>query len=202
MNEYKVQPLDLMQYINTKYHEPFIHELIEYESKLDVIKLANAIDNPINVFPILKCRYDSASNKFIENKIAGKGLLIIDDNADRETLLTQSLDMGEKLIQFTVSKNLLVITVSHLVCDGVGFKNLIYLFCGFYNGKDGGDYTYLMNREFSQVTQELKKTSGMTLKMLMNMLGGYKNKQVYEKTENEKNLRFLIFLIFLYLLVI
>lgn len=185
MNEYKVQPLDLMQYINTKYHEPFIHELIEFESKPDVVKLAGAIDKLINIFPILKCRYDAATNSFIENEIAGKGILKIADNADRETLLTQSLDMGEKLIQFTISRSFLVVTVSHLVCDGVGFKNLIYLLCGLYNGKDGDDYTYLMNREFSQVTHELKKSSGMTLKMLMNMLGGYKNKQVYEKVENE-----------------
>lgn len=42
-----------------------------------------------------------------------------------------------------------------------------------------------MNREFSQVTKELTHTSGMTVKMLFSMLGGYKNKQVINKTVGE-----------------
>lgn len=39
MKKYNAQPLDLMQFINTKYHDPFIHELIEFEGRLDVEKL-------------------------------------------------------------------------------------------------------------------------------------------------------------------
>ena len=34
MKTYPVQPLDLMQWINTKYHDPFIHALLEFEGGL------------------------------------------------------------------------------------------------------------------------------------------------------------------------
>ncbi len=187
MKEYKVQPLDLMQYINTKYHEPFIHELIEFESALDVKRLSAALDRVIEVFPLLKCRYDEKNNKFVENvALTGKDLIVIDESADKEMFLTETLDTREWLIKFTLSKNFLIITVSHLVCDGIGFKQLIYLLCDFYNGKAGGDYSALMNREFSQLTGNLKVTAGDTMKMLFSMIGGYKNTQIYDKGENEQ----------------
>ena len=38
MKKYNVQPLDLMQFINTKYHEPFIHELLEFEGS-DIVNI-------------------------------------------------------------------------------------------------------------------------------------------------------------------
>ncbi len=187
MKEYKVQPLDLMQYINTKYHEPFIHELIELESALDTAKLTAALDNLIKVFPLLKCRYDSERNIFVENDaLTGKDLLVIDNTANRTSLLTESLNSNEQLIKFTLSNNLLVITVSHLICDGIGFKKLIYLLCDFYNGTAGGDYSALMNREFSQLTGNLKVSAGDTMKMLFSMIGGYKNTRVYDKGNNEQ----------------
>ena len=187
MKEYKVQPLDLMQYINTKYHEPFIHELIEFDRALDIAKLTAALDNLIKVFPLLKCRYDSKRNLFVENDaLTVKDLLVTDDTANRNKLLTESLNSNERLIKFTLSKNFLIITVSHLICDGIGFKQLIYLLCDFYNGNVGGDYSALMNREFSQLTGNLKVSAGDTLKMLFSMIGGYKNTRVYDKRGNEQ----------------
>ncbi|MDE6442528.1 MAG: hypothetical protein K2L12_07260 [Clostridia bacterium] len=187
MKEYEVQPLDLMQYINTKYHEPFIHEFIEFENALDVKRLAAALDRLLEVFPLLKCRYDSKRNVFVENNsFTEKDLLVIDDTANRTSLLTESLNSAERLIKFTLSKNFLIITVSHLICDGSGFKKLIYLLCDFYNANVDSDYSALMNREFSNLTKNLKLKSGDTVKMLFSMLGGYKNTQVYEKSVNEQ----------------
>ncbi|MDE6656777.1 MAG: hypothetical protein K2J85_07285, partial [Anaeroplasmataceae bacterium] len=187
MKTYKIQPLDLMQYINTKYHEPFIHELIELENVLDMKKLIVALDSLIEVFPLLKCYYDSEKNIFVENDaLTGKDLLVIDNTANKQNLLTESLNSNERLIKLTISNNLLVITVSHLLCDGSGFKNLIYLLCNFYNGNITSDYSALMNREFSQLTKNIKVSAGAMLKMICSMIGGYKNTQVYDKGENEQ----------------
>lgn len=186
MKEYKIQPLDLMQRINAGYHEPFIHELIEFENRLDLIRLASALEKLANAFPLLKCRYDCARNSFVENKaFTAAEILKTNDLADSTTLLTESLDASEKLVQFTLSNNLLVITVSHLICDGSGFKNLIYLLCDFYNGKESGDLSYLMKRDFSQITENLN-SAGITAKMLFSMLGNYKNAKIYDKTDEER----------------
>ncbi|MGN0386806.1 MAG: hypothetical protein ACI4EX_13110 [Lachnospiraceae bacterium] len=65
MEKYNVQPLDLMQFINAKYHDPFIHELFEFEGKIDTEKLALAVDKVADVFPLLKCCYDKKTNTFI-----------------------------------------------------------------------------------------------------------------------------------------
>ncbi|MDE5856603.1 MAG: hypothetical protein K2H06_06110 [Anaeroplasmataceae bacterium] len=185
MKTYKIQPLDLMQYINTKYHEPFIHELIEFEGSLDCEKLILSINQLIEIFPLLKCSYDSKSNSYIENdNIMGKDLLVIDNQADKTKLLLESLDLEKRLIKFTLSKNFLVITISHLICDGNGFKNLIYILCDYYNGKEV-KYANLMNREFSQLTKNVKVTTSTTLKMIFSMIGGYKNTKLYEHTEDE-----------------
>lgn len=183
MEKYSVQPLDLMQFINTKYHVPFIHERIELEGALDTGRLVEALDTLIHVFPLLKCRYDDKENAFIETEaLTGRNLLRTADAADRDALLTESLDMREKLIQFTVSGNTLYITVSHLICDGAGFKQLVYLLCDIYNGTCVEDCGYLMNRDFSQLTKNLSGGTG-TLSMLLSMMNNYKNRPVYAKGE-------------------
>lgn len=54
MKYYPTQPLDLMQFINTKYHEPFIQELLEFDGDLDTEKFTQSIDRLAKVFPLLK----------------------------------------------------------------------------------------------------------------------------------------------------
>ncbi len=184
--KYNAQPLDLMQFINTKYHDPFIHELIEFEDGLDTERLLGAIEQLANAFPLLKCRYDSKNNTYVENDgFTARDLLRVDDNADRTALLTEALDMNKKLIQFTLSNNDLVITISHLIADGNGFKQLIFLLCDLYKGKADEKLDYLMQREFSQLTKELTGTGAITFKMLLSMIGNYKSKAIYEKADDE-----------------
>lgn len=69
MKEHKIEPLDLMQFINTKYHEPFIHEVIELEEEIDINRLKDSVDKLVEVFPLLNCYYDKNSNKYIEQDI-------------------------------------------------------------------------------------------------------------------------------------
>lgn len=186
MKKYDTQPFDLLQYIYSKYHDPFIHELLEFEDRLDTEKLIKALDKLVYVFPLLKCCYDNTSNTFIENEnYSGRDLLRIDDAADRNMLLTEALDTDKKLIQFTISKNILVITISHLICDGSSFKQLIYLLCDIYNGNSEENFDYLMHREFSMITKELTGKGAIVFKMLFSMIGNYKNSQVYNKSDNE-----------------
>lgn len=188
MKKYNAQPLDLMQFINTKYHDPFIHELIEFEGRLDTKKLIQAVDKLADAFPLLKCTYDQKRNTFIENEhCTARDLLRIDNAANRNVLLTEALDTDKKLVQLTLSKNTLVITISHMICDGNGFKQMIYLLCDIYNGNNDKNLDYLMTREFSQLTKELTGTKAITLKMLISMMGNYKSIPVYAKADNEKN---------------
>lgn len=186
MKTYPVQPLDLMQFINTKYHDPFIHTLLEFEDRLDAEALVRAVDRLAAAFPLLKCRYDKESNTFVENEhCSGRDLLRIDDAADRAFLLTEALDTDKKLVQLTLSNNILVITISHMLCDGSGFKQLLYLLCSIYNGGGCEAPGYLMHRAFSQLTEGLTGTTAITLKMLISMAGNYKSKPVYAKADRE-----------------
>lgn len=68
MNKYNVQPLDLMQLINTKYHDPFIHELLEFESGLDTEKFVQAVDELVDVFPQLKLIFRKQKSNKEETK--------------------------------------------------------------------------------------------------------------------------------------
>lgn len=187
MESYNAQPLDLMQFINTKYHEPFIHEMIEFEDEIDKVKLENAIKKLADIFPLLKCRYDFKNNKFIENeKFSVYDIFKTDNAKDKNVILTESLDSSKNLILFTLSENTLFVTISHLVCDGSSFKELIYLLGEIYSDNtNNNDYEYLMKRDFTQVSKNIKLSKSDTFKMLASMLGGYKNRQIYQSLENE-----------------
>lgn len=187
MKTYPVEPLDLMQWINTKYHDPFIHALLEFEAPLDPERLIQAVDALADAFPLLKCSYDPGSNTFVEpDYFTGRSLLRVDGAAGRDTLLTEALDAGRRLLQLTLSNNRLVITVSHMLCDGSGFKQLLYLLCGLYNGTSGEALDGLMTRGLSQLTKDLTGTGAITLKMLLSMLGNYKSRPVYAKAGCEE----------------
>lgn len=187
MKSYPAQPLDLMQFINSKYHEPFIHEKIEFAEPLNAERLIAAIIKLADVFPILKCRYDFRKNEFIENEHFAAGSLFFADGDESalQNILTESLDTDKALIRFTLCGRYLVVTASHLACDGNGFKQLLYLFCDFYNGKDTGGYDALMDWNFSEIFADRGVKTSM-LKMLAAALGGYKNRKIYEKSESEK----------------
>lgn len=182
MNIYPAQPLDLMQYINARFHEPFIHEKIEYSTAPDINRLIAAAAKLSEVFPLIKCRYDSEDNTFVELENFSVGSLF--DRADKQSvdLLTRSLDTNEKLIEFTLCENVLYVTASHLICDGNGFKMLLYALCGYYSGRKI-DSANFMNRDFSLLFGGIKTS---VFKMLLSMLGGYKNQKIYEKTEGER----------------
>ncbi|MGN1450927.1 MAG: hypothetical protein ACI4XQ_02415, partial [Eubacteriales bacterium] len=122
----------------------------------------------------------------IENEcFSAYDLIRTDSGSGRDALLTEALDTDRKLVQFTLSKNALVITISHLLCDGSGFKQLIYLLCGLYNGTGKEMPDYLMIREFSQLTKNLTGKASVTAKMLLSMIGNYKSRPVYAKSDDE-----------------
>lgn len=186
MKKYDVQPLDLMQFINTKYHDPFIHELIEFEDGVDAERLLHAIERLAEAFPLLKCRYERADNTYVENEpFSARYLLRIDGGADRTALLTEALDMDKKFVQFTLAGHALVVTISHLIADGSGFKQLLYLLCELYNGKADEIPGHLMQRDFSQLTEGLTGTGALAFKMLLSMIGNYKSQPVYAREEEE-----------------
>lgn len=186
METFKVQPLDYMQYINTKYHEPFIHTLIEFEVPPASDRLRAAVAALADAFPLLKCRYDGAANVFAENgALTPDDLFLRDDGADIGGLLTERLALDRQLFKLTLCKDVLVATVCHMVCDGSGFKKLLYLLCRLYNGHEAGDCAALLNRQLAQLTGGMKHTGAATARMLFSMLGGYKNRSIYQKGGDE-----------------
>lgn len=71
MKIYDAQPLDLMQFINTKYHEPFIHAKMELAGKPDTASLTESVDTLIDAFPI-KSRRDHRGYGFGDMCFCGK----------------------------------------------------------------------------------------------------------------------------------
>lgn len=66
--EYKVEPLDLMQLINSKYHEPFIRELICLDQDISIKLLRDAVKQLSKAFPLLNCQYNAEKNVYVEKK--------------------------------------------------------------------------------------------------------------------------------------
>ncbi len=182
MKTYPAQPLDLMQYVNTKFHEPFIHEKIEYAAPPEPDRLIGAVGRLADAFPLIRCRYRESDNTFEEVENFRAAQLVVRMEQGGDALLMRSLDPAQKLIEFALCKNVLYVTASHLICDGNGFKTLLYALCGYYGGRevDGANF---MNRDFSALFGG-RKTS--MFRMLASMLGGYKNRQIYERAQDER----------------
>lgn len=186
MKIYRVQPLDFMQKINSKYHEPFIYAKIEFERALKKDRLLNAVSMLAEAFPLIKCRYVPEQNIYAENESFTPTDIFcaIDDEAGLPNLLTAQFDILNRLIEITLCGKFLVIAASHLLCDGSGLKTLLYILCSFYNNNPI-EYKSLAERDLFYVLKEADKKIS-TVRMLKDTVFSYKNLPVYEKAENEK----------------
>ena len=185
-NTFNAEPLDLMQYINRRFHEPVMHARIALDGRLDTDRLANAITKLKRVFPLIACTYDATSNQFVERE-GWQAADVMHTSQDGDRLLFRRMDSSRELISLTLCGDTFYVTISHLTCDGAGFRQLLYLLCDLYNGTMPD--VPPLHRDFDQLVAGLSKyeRAVMTARMLASMLGGYKNRPVIEASDKQSD---------------
>lgn len=94
--------------------------------------------------------------------------------------------LRDSLFKISVIDNtLLIITISHLITDGSGFKKILYLLASIYSDIDE-NADYLLNRDFSVLSNKIKSKRKATIKMLFSLIGNYKNPKLLDDDNDKK----------------
>ena len=143
----KGQPFDYMQYMYSFVQNPIIRGCMRFNGKVQDSKLRHAIEKLALTYPILLCKYK-----------VQKGTWVTDPHASCENLLTtisakndfSTLEIDSLLTSLKIGidlplkiywicgeeKDSLCIIASHLLCDGRGFEQLLYLLAELYSGTE------------------------------------------------------------------
>lgn len=183
--EYRVEPLDLMQHINTKYREPFIREVINLDRDINIGLLRDAVRQLAGAFPLLNCRYDEGKNIYVGDGLEDTDRLVEPAaREDYDSLLLESPQ--DAFFKVSVIDNrTLIVVVSHMITDGSGFKKLLYALAAAYSKCETDGIATVMNRDFGILSKAVPNKRKATMRMLFSMMGKYKNPFLLKGGEGE-----------------
>jgi NRPS condensation-like uncharacterized protein len=164
----KAQPFDIMQYFYSYVQPPLIRCCIRFTGKVKNERLLIALKSILAEYPILRCRYIAEKKEWIEASFCENDYLsIITPDIEQKKIETEKLmsslcigiDPPIRIFLICGEKNdTICIVVSHLVCDGKGFEQLIYSFSQYYSS-DNSAKTFDCcedigkRRDFYQITE-------------------------------------------------
>ena len=165
---YKVEAWDSLQHLFQikKINDHTLHFLASFDGKLDMIRLQKSVDLSAEAFPLLKCRFNEGERRpyweYCSNT-TNEMLTFIEtedvDTAVNQFLVSEIITTTGPQIKLGVIRDTktdtLIIIMNHMLCDGAGFKDYLYLLSGIYD-KLRGDADYhpspLGSRRLSQIT--------------------------------------------------
>ena len=172
--ELKGQPFDYMQYIYSFVQKPIIRGCIRFNGKLQGSKLRRAIEKLASIYPILLCRYKVQKGTWVTDPhtscedllttISAKNDFSTLENDSLLTSLKIGIDLPLKIYWICgEEKDSLCIIASHLLCDGRGFEQLLYLLAELYSDTEIKEQINT-DRSFSQAINRF--SMGQKIKIL------------------------------------
>ena len=146
MRDYcQVEPFDLMQYFYRSAHDPIIHAAVRTHGRIDPDLLGQAFLLSCQTVPVVGCSFsaDGKRPRWNPQKFSGKAFVRLiqaesDEDTAEEQFLTSTIDIaaGPQVQAGVIRKregDTLCVRINHMVCDGGGFKEYLYLICSLYN---------------------------------------------------------------------
>jgi NRPS condensation-like uncharacterized protein len=140
------------------------------KSPIDILTLKRAVKKSIDVVPLMCCVYKETSNRWVDSGCNVDDIVFVKKSdelpyIEKESLKPLTYESGPRL-RIDVARggsghDSLCIVVDHMVCDGAGFKQYLYLLAALYseisNGMDEQSITngYPTRRDFAQVSKNL-----------------------------------------------
>ena len=127
----KCESLDFVEAAHGHKVYPLMYCHMEVEGNLDISRLRSAIARSCQYVPEILYTYDFTRGRFID-----KGFTV-DDIISRASVLLQ-WDLGKKpqlQIVMNGDENEITIGMSHILTDGEGFLQYLYLLASLYNGQ-------------------------------------------------------------------
>ncbi|MDC2840605.1 hypothetical protein [Limosilactobacillus mucosae] len=126
-------PLNILHTVGFDVLYPIVRGEIKFNQPLDAKKLEKAVVSVTQVVPELMATYDIDKNEF--QKLAAPAVSVIHYVQRIDDQATAELDFETQpqwQIYWSLSENKLVVYGSHILTDGAGFKQLLYLLADCY----------------------------------------------------------------------
>lgn len=178
------EPFELMQYFYRRSHDPLIRCRIDLSAHIDVSLLKRALEVSATAAPLVFCIFDEDRGVWVKQECDADDVVSLvnanltnehltsgdhvseGDSPSPDSVLLQSFDQhaGPRLrvnVMRGGRKDTLCIIVDHMICDGAGFRDYLYLLAEIYSamesGSDGRSVVdgYPSRRDFAQVSDNI-----------------------------------------------
>lgn len=136
--KYKAEVWDIMQFLFAKFNDHQIHCVIRLDKKLDENRLRRAVDRLIDSFPLIRSQFveDEGTPYWKDAGLTSKDIVSLRETVHPEeelqTVICSKTDAasGPQMLLYVVrskTADCLCVIINHMLCDGAGFKELLYL---------------------------------------------------------------------------
>ncbi len=139
----RAEAFDILQYFYKTVHDPIIRCVVSFSGHIDGAALKKAVTVSSNAIPQVRCCFDLSARRpyWRDTEFTGDDIVSIVESAYGEkrldSLLASSIDIEhEPQLKIYVLRetgaDTLCILINHMVCDGAGFKEYLYMLAGLY----------------------------------------------------------------------
>ncbi|WP_295728738.1 hypothetical protein [uncultured Limosilactobacillus sp.] len=128
-------PLNILHTIGFDHLYPIVRAEIEISAPLDHDRLINAVDRVHHIIPELMQKYNLSNNQFLGGNFVLNDVLHFENTHQEKAAAKLDWERQPQWAIYVTPKKL-VIYGSHILFDGAGFKELLYLLCQEYNSTD------------------------------------------------------------------
>lgn len=138
----KTEPFDCIQSFYTKVQEHVIRAEISFNSRINEQALTKAVEKIVIEVPQYLCSFDLDKHSFEFKNYTSNDIIEVVDSNDNSKIFYPDIE-NEPLLKIFIIKNVdfdsIEIVSSHIVCDGGGFKELLYLLASYYTSFKKGE---------------------------------------------------------------
>lgn len=160
----RAEPFEQMQWFYRRAHDPVIRCQVDLDALIDVDLLRRAVDASLEAVPLIACEFDPSTCSWMDKAFRARDIVqVVKANSPAvfdEALLSFVGEVGPRLrigVIRRAERDSLCIAISHMVCDGAGFKQYLYLLAALYSSEERGEEGrkvargYPSRRDFGQV---------------------------------------------------
>lgn len=144
LRKYKVETWDIMQFLFARFNDHQIHCVISFDVHIDEERLKRAVDLLADIFPLISCRFSESAGRpnWFDAGFTADDMVFLkeSENVDEEVQrsICPKIDefIGPQLKIYIVRNDKadsLGVVINHMLCDGEGFKEILYMLSSIYS---------------------------------------------------------------------
>lgn len=165
---YPAEAWDILQHLfyEKSINDHTLHFVAECSGTLDIDRLKRAVARMIEAFPLIRCNYreENGAPYWEDNAFTADDMIRLIESEEKEEgirrFLCERIESGTgPQLKIGIMRNgktdILCVTMNHMLCDGGGFKEFLYLLCWIYAHLDDKAMELpvqpMKNRQLSQL---------------------------------------------------